>query len=158
LISFELARELRRRNWSLPVHLFLSACRSPVRVRSVLPMFNLSDEAFTAELKKLNGTPQEFFDHPEILATLLPMLRADFELTDTYEYPPELPLNCPITVYGGRADHLAALDSLAHWERETSQGYRKQVFDGDHFFIHSHKAEFIETLKHDLFQAMTMPA
>jgi surfactin synthase thioesterase subunit len=33
-----------------------------------------------------------------------------------------------------------------------------QVFDGDHFFIHSHKTEFIETLKHDLFQAMTMPA
>jgi medium-chain acyl-[acyl-carrier-protein] hydrolase len=155
LISFELARELRRRRWPLPAHLFVSACRSPIKVGSVPPSFNLPVDEFMALLQKLNGTPKEFYDHAEIQVTLLPMLRADFELTDTYEYLAESPLDCPITIYGGKEDHLASPESLYSWDLETSAEYRLRLFGGDHFFIHSQKTEFLAALQRDLLEAVT---
>lgn len=154
LISFELVRELRRRKWPLPIHLYISACRSPIKVRSVPPKFNLPLEEFMTELQKLNGTPKEFFDCPQIQRAILPLLRADFELTDTYEYVAESPLNCPITLYGASADHLAPLESLSAWEFETSAQYRMRLFGGGHFFIQSHKTEFVATLRQDVLGAM----
>jgi len=62
LLSFELARELRRRNYTTPVRLFLSACRAPNVVRSVPSTFNLPVQEFMAKIEKLKGTPKEFFE------------------------------------------------------------------------------------------------
>lgn len=157
LISFELARELRRRNYSMPVHLFLSACRAPNVVRSVPPTFNLPTQEFLARILKLKGTPKEFFEVPELQRALLPLLRADFEITDTYEYLAESPLPCPITVYGGELDKLADVNSLAPWEMETIAECKTRLFSGDHFFIHSLQTEFVGALQDDLLQTLSEP-
>ena len=156
LISFELARELRRRNYDTPVHLFLSACRAPDVVRAVPPTFNLPVQEFMAEIKKLEGTPTEFFENPDLQHALLPLLRADFEITDTYEYVPESRLACPITVYGGERDELASVKHLAPWELQTSAECKFRIFPGGHFFIQSHKAEFLRTLRQDLLQSLVV--
>ncbi len=150
IISFELARELRRRNCDAPVHLFLSAHRAPIIKRAARPTFDLPVQELIAEILKLNGTPREFFEHPEIQSTLLPLLRADFEITDTYEYRAESPLTCPITVYGGERDDLAPTQSLPAWEQQTTAEFQLRVFSGDHFFIQSHRAEFVRLLRQDL--------
>jgi medium-chain acyl-[acyl-carrier-protein] hydrolase len=157
LISFELARELRRRRYGTPVHLFLSACRAPNVVRSVPPTFNLPIQEFVAEIQKLKGTPKEFFEHPELQNALLPLLRADFEITDTYEYLAESPLACPITVYGGEQDELAPVKNLVPWELQTSAECTIRVFSGHHFFIQSHKTEFVELLRKDVLNTIALP-
>jgi surfactin synthase thioesterase subunit len=154
LISFELARELRRRNYPAPVHLFLSACRAPTVMNAVPPTFNLPTQEFMAEIKKLNGTPQEFFENPEFQRFLLPLLRSDFQITDTYEYQDENPLACPITAYGGDQDELAPLNHLALWKMQTSAAYQTRVFPGEHFFWQSQKKEFISVLRNDLLQTL----
>src|SRR5262249_9374078 len=146
LIAFELARELRRRSRTMPAHLFFSACRAPSAVRGVPVTFNLPHRDFMAALERLNGTPKEFFEHPEIQKALLPLLRADFEITDTYEYLTESPLACPINVYGGDQDELATVKSLYPWQVETSGGCKIHLFSGGHFFIHTHKSEFLRML------------
>jgi medium-chain acyl-[acyl-carrier-protein] hydrolase len=156
LLSFELARELRRRKYDTPVHLFLSGCGAPDRVGCAHPTFNLPIQEFMAELQKLNGTPKEFFDHPEIQSALLPLLRADFEITDTYRYMAESPLACPITVYGGEQDDVAKAQDLAGWEMQTAAECKIRFFAGDHFFIQSHKAEFVRILRQDLLQTFCM--
>lgn len=151
LIAFELARELRRRSRPLPAHLFFSACRAPSAVRGAPVTFNLPHRDFMAALEKLNGTPLEFFERPEIQKTLLPLLRADFEITDTYEYLTESPLACPINLYGGDRDELAAVESLSPWQVETSGECQIHLFSGGHFFIQTHKAEFLRMLRRDIF-------
>jgi medium-chain acyl-[acyl-carrier-protein] hydrolase len=156
LISFELARELRRRNYNMPVGLFLSACRGPIRVRAVRPTFNLPDQELMAEMQKLNGTPKEVFEYPEMQKVLLPLLRADFEITDTYEYLAESPLACPITVYAGEQDQHSSVKDMAFWEVQTSAECKTRVFSGDHFFIQSQKAEFIKILRQDLLWTLSV--
>jgi surfactin synthase thioesterase subunit len=154
LISFELAREFRRRNYPAPVHLFLSACRAPTVMKAVPPSFHLPAQEFIAEIQKLNGTPKEFFENPEIQKVLLPLLRSDFQITDTYQYHDENPLACPITVYGADQDNLATLNHLAPWKMQTSAAYKMRVFPGDHFFFQSQKKEFISTLRRDLIETL----
>jgi medium-chain acyl-[acyl-carrier-protein] hydrolase len=150
LICFELTRELRRRKLPLPFHLFLSGRPAPAAPRVDPPTFNLPAAEFIAEIQKLNGTPEEFFDHPEMRDIFLPLLRADFEIVDTYEYRDEESLQCPITVYGGRDDKTTTVDGLRAWQRETSAGCLLRMVSGDHFFIRTHKMEFMRVFRRDL--------
>jgi len=124
-------------------------------MKAVPPMFNLPVKEFMAEIQKLEGTPKEFFEYPEIQNAILPLLRADFEITDTYEYVTESPLACPITVYGGEQDNLAAVKNLSPWELQTSAECNISIFPGGHFFIWTHKTEFIRVLRQDLLQVLS---
>jgi medium-chain acyl-[acyl-carrier-protein] hydrolase len=156
LIGFELARELRRRNCDMPAHLFLSACHAPNVVTDAPSTFNLPVLEFIAAIQKLKGTPKEFFEHIEIQNAFLPLLRADFELTDTYEYLAEPPLACPITVYGGEQDELTTETSLFSWDVQTSAEYTLRLFPGDHFFIRCPKTEFVTILRQDVLRALSL--
>jgi medium-chain acyl-[acyl-carrier-protein] hydrolase len=85
LISFELGRELLGTHRNSPAHIFVSGCRAPQWPKTV-PTFNLPHDKFIGELKRLNGTPKKAFDDPELMEVFLEILRADFEIVDTYEY------------------------------------------------------------------------
>jgi medium-chain acyl-[acyl-carrier-protein] hydrolase len=150
LISFELARELRRRRFPAPRRLFLSGRSAPdVPGRAAL-IFNLPEEAFIAEVKKFNGTPTELLDNPEAMKLFLPALRADLEMLDTYEYCPEDRLSCPITVYGGLQDTDAPVEGLRAWEEHTSASCSLRLLAGDHFFIHGPGIGFVDVLRRDV--------
>jgi medium-chain acyl-[acyl-carrier-protein] hydrolase len=150
LISFELARELRRRGFAAPRRLFLSGRGAPHVPSRKTPIFNLPEESFIAEVKKFNGTPNELFDHPEVMELLLPALRADLEMLDTYEYRPEQRLSCPISAYGALQDTDAPVESLRAWEEHTSASCNLRIFPGDHFFIHSPSIGFVDVFRRDV--------
>jgi medium-chain acyl-[acyl-carrier-protein] hydrolase len=154
LISFELARELRRRNAVSPLHLFLSGSQAPGMRKIELRMFDLPEKELIAKLHKLNGTPMELFDDPEIKDLFIPLLRADFEMVDTYECSPESPLMCPMTVYGGSEDERAPVDSLNPWEMHTTAQCKVRIFPGGHFFIQQQSAQFINVLRRDVLDAL----
>ncbi len=104
LIGFELARRLRRERGLEPVHLFASACAAPQRWGCVRPIHALPDAAFRKELRRLRGTAPAVLDNEELMEILLPALRADFALCETYAYGEDDPLSCPVTAVGGLRD------------------------------------------------------
>lgn len=67
----------------------------------------------------------------------LPIIRADFELVETYEYAPGAPLSCSITGYGGLQDGDVPIESVHAWKQQTSSDFVARMFPGDHFFIHN---------------------
>jgi medium-chain acyl-[acyl-carrier-protein] hydrolase len=150
MISFELARELRRRCGIEPVELFLSGRPAPHVVRSKPITFNLPDDELITILRKLNGTLHELLEDSEITEFFLPALRADFEIVDTYECRPEPRLSCPITVYGGLQDKIAPVADLLAWKELTLAAFKVRLFPGDHFFIHAANAEFLEAFRLDI--------
>ena len=104
LISFELARYYRRHGVAQPVHIYASGHRAPHVLDPDPPTYDVPDNEFIAELRRLNGTPQEVLDNAELLELMMPLLRADFELCQTYSCEDEPPLSCPITAFGGIDD------------------------------------------------------
>jgi len=154
LISFELARELRRRGSIGPRRLFLSGRRGPTVTNREPPTYNLPDDELIVELKRLKGTPPELLNHPEAAEFFLPLLRADFEVVDTYVYESDEPLSCPITVYGGLEDEFVSREDLREWQKQTSATFQERMFAGDHFFIHDAKSEFLNVLLTDVLKTL----
>jgi surfactin synthase thioesterase subunit len=138
LLSFELARELRRSHRSGPVHIFISACPSPHRRRSLQRItYNLPEPEFVEELRRLGGTPPEVLEHPELAQLMLPLLRADFEVCQTYKYTPESPLDCPLTIFGGLQDGELSRSELEEWREYTTSTCVVRMLAGEHFFINT---------------------
>jgi hypothetical protein len=71
LLSFEMVRWLRRNRKPMPVSLFVSGHRAP-HIPRITPALHLADDAtFTAEMRKLNRTPEE------VLALASPLRDSD---------------------------------------------------------------------------------
>lgn len=154
LISFELSRELRRRRGITPLQLFLSGRGAPHVATSDPPTYDLPHDEFITEIRRLNGTPRELLDNREMQNLFLPVLRADFEMVDTYQYVPEEPLACPLSVYGGIQDADVPVGNLQAWEEQTSGRCMVRMFPGDHFFIHGPATGFVNVLKRDVLSAL----
>ena len=155
LIGFELARDLFRRHCRGPKHLFVSGRRAPNYIKDEPLIFNLPHDAFLSELKKLKGTPVEVLENPELMEFFMDLLRADFELVETYEYHPGEPLSCPISVYSGLEDEHVPVESCYAWQEQTSASCKVRIMKGDHFFIRNPRPEFIEAFRTDVLEAIS---
>ena len=150
LLSFEVARQLRRQCSPQPSHLFVSGRRAPQIPDNDPPTNALPESEFVAELRRLNGTPREVLEHEELLQFMLPILRADFEVNESYEYAPESPLSCPITACGGLNDTDVRREDLDAWRAQTNASFVLRMFPGDHFFLNAYQPLFLRSLSYDL--------
>ena len=150
LVAFELTRHLRRMSANEPAHLFLSGCRAPQLVSTHDIIHNLPDQEFIAEIRRLNGTPAEVLDNPELMQLVLPMLRADFSILETYSYRDEPPLACPLTIFGGSEDKDVRSESLSAWRGHTTAAFSLSILPGDHFFLHTSQATLLQTIAREL--------
>jgi len=135
LVSFELARRFRRQYGMHPVRLFVSAGRAPQIPHRGPHIHSLPDKEFLMELRRMNGTPSELLAHEELMEIMLPVLRADFAVYETYLYSTEPPLDCPISALGGLQDHRVSDSDLEAWRAQTSVSFSLRMFPGDHFFL-----------------------
>jgi surfactin synthase thioesterase subunit len=150
LLCFETARSLRRENRRQPAHLFVSAIEAPHRRSLKESLSGLPKSALVKKLREFNGAPAEALQNAELLDLMLPTTRADFELCETYEYRPEPPLECPMTIYGGLEDREVEAGRLAAWSEMTVGDCEVRMFPGGHFYINSSRAIFLQTFAGDL--------
>jgi medium-chain acyl-[acyl-carrier-protein] hydrolase len=151
LISFELTRHLRRTHPQLvPQKLFLSGRRAPSVVNSEPPTYDLPEAQFIETLHNLNGTPREVMEHPELMQLVLPLLRADFSVCETYEYKTGTPLATPLSVYGGLQDTEVTREQLEAWRTETNGAFSLRMFPGDHFYLNTTPDQLLRMLAQEL--------
>jgi surfactin synthase thioesterase subunit len=154
LVSFELARDLRRRKAPGPVHLIVSGHRAP-QLPDLHPVLHrLPDAEFLAALRKYGGTPEEVLENAELVQLFMPILRADFAVVETYAYKPEAPLDCSITAFGGVEDGRVSRDELSAWQAQTGGAFSMRMFPGDHFYLRSLQSQFLQVVAQDLKQVV----
>lgn len=150
LIGFELARQLRRQYGVNPVRLFVSAGRAPQVPRRDAPIHTLRAKEFLAEVRRLNGIPMELLEHEELMEIILPILRADFALYETYSYSAEPLLNCPISTFGGLQDRKVSRSDLEAWRDETTEFCSLRMLTGDHFFLNTAQPLLLQMISQEL--------
>ena len=150
LLSFELARYLRREWQLMPSHLFVSGHSAPQLCHYKSPIHTLPEADFVARLDELNGMPDGVLTHPELRELLLPLLRADFTMCETYQYEAGAPLNCPLTALGGLADPYLDRADLESWGEQTSSFFKLRLFRGDHFYLHTERPLLLRILAQEL--------
>jgi medium-chain acyl-[acyl-carrier-protein] hydrolase len=150
LVAFELARRLRRERGVEPARLFVSGRRAPHVSSDDGVTHDLPATEFIAELRRLKGTPPEVLEHEELMELMIPLLRADFEVCETYEFEPGPPLACPVTAFGGIEDRDVTREHIAAWREHTTGPFLMRMLPGDHFFIHSAEATLLQVVAREL--------
>jgi medium-chain acyl-[acyl-carrier-protein] hydrolase len=136
LLTFELARWLRYHRQPEPRHLWISAARAPQLPITDPPIHALPEAELVAELRRYNGTPAAVLENAELMELLLPTIRADFTLLETYRYQLQTPLTCSITALAGSQDLIVRSEEIAPWQVHTVGAFSLNVVSGGHFFVH----------------------
>ncbi len=132
--AYAFIHKLQDIGFQLPEHFIASGCRAP-HLSSSDPIHGLDDESFVNRLRNLNGTPEQILKDQELMNLLLPGLRADFKLAETFVRDYTNKLAVPTTVIGGTEDHYVPRRDLFAWQQHFSLAISLHEFKGGHFFF-----------------------
>ena len=149
-VAFEFARQLQREGVTV-AHLFVSGQCAPHLPDPEAPIRTWPDREFIAEVhRRYRGFPEEILRDDETLALLLPALRADFTMKETYRYLDGPLLECPISSFGGHQDGSVSVEELEAWGDRTCGTFGFGMFPGDHSFIDSARESVLQSVALDL--------
>ncbi|KPI15375.1 Oleoyl-(acyl-carrier-protein) hydrolase [Actinobacteria bacterium OK074] len=144
-VAYEVARRLEARGAG-PRRLLVSGRAAPHRaVPAGVPADD--DTALIATVRGLGDFQSEVYDIPELRELLLPALRGDYRLIESYRPDRPVPLRAPITAYTGRDDTTCPEDGVRAWAELTAPGgFDLRSFPGDHFYLVPHEAPLVADL------------
>lgn len=158
IVAFELERHLRRLGQPGPRALFLSGAPAPhVHVRQ-RPIWTLPDDQLLAEVRAFGGIPDVVLDEPQMMELFLPILRADFEVFETYRPGQDAPADCPVFLYGGDNDDRARPADVLAWRDHVSDVTSVELFPGGHFFLTEQHGPLTASVSHALGRLLDSPA
>lgn len=156
LVCFETARELQNPKALSPAHLCISGAKAPQLITDGTQFHRQPDARLIDEVRRLGGTPDAILENEEMVSAMLPAIRADYEILETYVYSDAAPLSCPILGMAGAADSEVDRASLQTWAEHTSDGFKMAIFPGDHFFLYQSQAQVLQTLRMALEQELLL--
>lgn len=132
-LCWALSHRLRDRGQPTPAGLYLAGAAAPGWPEGRTD-WNVPDEDLVEYVRALGGTQPEVFAYPELVAALLPTLRADLTLVDTFQFQPTTPLDVPIRAFAGAADVEGSPERMRGWARQTNGPFTLESLPGGHFF------------------------
>jgi surfactin synthase thioesterase subunit len=85
----------------------------------------------------LGSLPPEVYDDQQLLALVIPALRADLAVCATAK-DDFAKVSCPVVSYGGKADPLMLPGAMRSWPSRTRTYLGNSEFPGGHFYIDEH--------------------
>ena len=147
VIAYETARLLEDRFQAAPSHLFVGAARAPGLPPPLPPISHLDDTAFLDKVHgRYGGLPAILFEEPELLALVLPVLRADFKAYEIYSSPADPLLSQPVTAFVGEHDPVVDGTAMKPWSRATSNRFDLHVLSGGHFFLNDCRSQLLKLI------------
>jgi len=150
VVAYEVARRFSGAGTAGPSCLIVSGRRAPGLAGSHRRLSGLPDREFLAEVARLNGIPPEVLSEPELLTMLLPTLRADYELAETYQPLPGDRLDCPVIAYLSTSDPETDYEGVLCWRDVTTAEFTMRVFGGDHFYLKGGRPDVLNAVREDL--------
>jgi medium-chain acyl-[acyl-carrier-protein] hydrolase len=140
VLAAEVARALIEREAPAPCHLFVSGRRPPHLPSSESNLHTLPDHELVKEVdSRYGGVPAELLQSGDLLALLIPALRADLAALEAYQPIKGAALPCPISAFGGTEDALVPRSDLEAWRDQTTGTFRVRVFGGSHFYLEARR-------------------
>lgn len=136
LLSFEVVRTIQKHRKPMPQRLIVSGYNAPQIPYADPHIHHLPQAEFLVALQELNGIPDALLQNVELQNLFLPIIRADFQLVETYTYQESDKLNCPITILDGNSDKKTNDADLQEWQKQSTKSVEMFSFSGDHFFLY----------------------
>jgi surfactin synthase thioesterase subunit len=144
VLATEITLALAARAGPLPHHLFVSGRRAPGLPDPDPPLSGLPDAAFLEELsRRYGGIPAEVMQDTEMMALLLPCLRADIAALESYAPASTARIPVPLSAFGGTEDSRVSRAQVEAWRTAAAGEFRVRMFPGNHFFITPRRTELL---------------
>lgn len=144
-LCFDLAWTLQQRQLPMPDMIIVAGRNAPHMPDSSRINSGMNDQELIKELKRLNGTPKEILENQEMLSFMMPMIRGDLSLHESFSYH-EQKLSIPIIAHCGKLDDEADKQIMSNWAAMTNSSFEIKEFDGDHFFVQHLGQYYFESL------------
>ena len=145
-VAYQLCCELSDKSLNLPLCLIASGSRAAHLEQKRNNEYLQCDEAFKQELQSLHGTPKPVLENDELMKMLLPALKADFGIADSF-VSAQRSLDIKIVVLSGTEDNLVSHAQIDAWRHLSIKECDFVTVNGDHFFIDSNALSVIHSVK-----------
>jgi medium-chain acyl-[acyl-carrier-protein] hydrolase len=151
LLAYEMARAAVRDGFQQPEAVFISACRPPdVGTRFSKTLHELPDDELIVALEEIGASPTPVLADPEMRKLVLPAVRADIQLCETYEHQSDDSLEAPIVAFSGAEDHHDEPAEMKRWREFTHGSFFQRIVPGGHFFLKSHAPTIMAQIREHL--------
>lgn len=143
LIAFEMERKLQSSGDQNLEHMIICARKAPHLPDRRTPFCELSYRERIEVLDSFSLTPKRILYNASEMAELMPLIEADFSLSDNYECLVEPKLNTNASIFAGAMDDYCTLDEVWAWNTLINGSVDCVEFDTGHFFKYSERDRFI---------------
>jgi len=143
ILAYSIAQQRISRGLRAPEAVIVAAYRAPGLSGPIEDLRLDDDHALATELARYGGLPAEILSRPEWLELLIPIVRDDLRVCQSYRHSAGPPLPCPLHILGGRDDPLVPPEALAAWSDHSTQAQSLRIFAGDHFLFREPAPELV---------------
>lgn len=134
IVAYEVALRLERAGRPPLSQLYVSGRRAPSCYRDER-VHQRDTAGILAEVTELGGTDPAVFRDPELVAMVMPALRADYTAIEAYRHQPGLQVSCPVTAVVGDSDPRTTVQEAQAWAGHTTGPFALHTIPGDHFYL-----------------------
>ena len=143
LVAFALLAKIEKETGKRATKLIVSASKAP-QIYAKNPMSDYTDETLTQKLKDYGNTPDYVLESEELMELILPTIRADYQLLDSYNTCQEEKLASPVVIFNCEDD--VAKEVSMQWQTCTVEECSYRTFEEGHFFIHGQRDKIISEI------------
>lgn len=154
LVAYETAMALKAKTGREPALLVVSGHGSPdSRDHCKQQWHTASEEDFIANIGQLGGTPPAILADRAMMRMLMPALKSDYEVLETWVRQPRTEtLSCPLVACAGNADKEVSESTLLAWQDYSSGPFTSHWFNGDHFYLTAQPRQLTRCLEEWMLQ------
>lgn len=147
LIAYETTYYLMNRGIDPPIHIFFSGRNTP-DIKNDMFINCMNDETFIEKLNQLGGIPSAIFDYPELVDMVLPVLKADYRVMNTYGFTlQKQKIKSNITVVAGDNDLSITYEDMRKWRLITEGDCSMHFIPGGHFYMENNLNALVGLIK-----------
>ena len=147
LIAYALTQKAYTSKLPLPLTLFVSAHRAP-HISHSYPCFStMSFNELKTFIRYYEGMPESILQNEEWMKFLIPIIRDDFLLCQSYEYCLQDPVPCSIYTFGGNLDRMVSKFEILAWRQHTMKQFQSYFYPDGHFFLKTQQTQLINIVK-----------
>jgi len=148
-LAYQCAAHLQETYHHVPLAVVVAARQAPGEVVEGEYRSCMGLAALREELVKVGGTPPEILADEALMEVLLPSVRRDYALHESFCHASTV-LRCPILALAGSEDPTVTPQMMEKWSQYTSASFMLKTVPGGHFFPVDCGISFLEDLVDDI--------
>jgi len=144
-VAYETTLRLERIHGVQPVALFVSGRAAPHRARPT-GLHLRDEETLLRGAAELGGLDPVVLEEPALRELVLPALRSDFRLIESYIPDATAQVRAPIAAYHGVQDSRSTVDEVREWAALTERDFDLRLFPGGHFYLVDAETQLVDDI------------